>query len=55
MRKELSDICAVLSEGYGVEAMKSKMFLSDINRSRRITKTWKMMKEVVIQVVTELI
>jgi hypothetical protein len=41
-----SDICAVLPEAYGVEAMESRGFLSGINGWKWVTKTWKMMKEV---------
>jgi hypothetical protein len=37
-----SDTCAVLSEAYGGEAMKSQVFLSGINSSKSVATMWKM-------------
>jgi len=42
----------MLSEVYGGEAMKGQVFLSGINGSKRVMRTCKMMKEVVIQDLT---
>jgi hypothetical protein len=42
--KNTSDTCAVLSEAYGGGAMKSQVFLSDINASKMVARMWKMMK-----------
>jgi hypothetical protein len=49
IRKDARDICTTISRIYGGEAMKSHMFLSSINSSKRVARMWKMMKEVVIQ------
>jgi trimethylamine:corrinoid methyltransferase-like protein len=51
--KNANDTCAMLSVAYGEEVMKSRVFLSGINGSES-HRTWKMMKEVVIQDLTEL-
>jgi hypothetical protein len=52
-KKNTSNTCAVFSEAYGGEAMKSNAFLSGINGSKRVTRTWNMMEEVVVQDLTE--
>jgi hypothetical protein len=36
LQKNESDTCAILSEAYGGEAMKSQVFLSGINGSKRV-------------------
>jgi hypothetical protein len=51
--RNASDSCTVLSEAYGGEDMKSQVFVSAINSSKRFARTCKMMKEVVIQDLTE--
>jgi hypothetical protein len=51
LEKNTSDTCALLSKAYGGEAMKKS---SGINSLKTILRTWKMMKEVVIQDFTEL-
>jgi hypothetical protein len=43
-----SDTCAVLSEAYGGEAMRKASVMSGINCTKRVARTWKMMKEVVV-------
>jgi hypothetical protein len=48
-----SDTCAVLSEAYVGETMRSQVFLSSINGSKRVARMWKGMKEVVIQYLTD--
>jgi hypothetical protein len=45
--------CAVLSEAYEREALKSEVFLNGINCSKKVVGTWKMVKEVVVQGLTE--
>jgi hypothetical protein len=52
--KNASDTCTILSEDYGGGARKSQVFLNGINSSKRVMRTWKMMKEVVVQDLTEL-
>jgi hypothetical protein len=52
--KNADDTCALLSEAYGAEAMKKcEVFFSGIHDSKRVARTWKMMKEVVVQDFTE--
>jgi hypothetical protein len=43
----------MLSEAYRGEAMENSSVLSGINRSKCVTRTWNMMKEVVVQDLTE--
>jgi hypothetical protein len=45
--KNASDICALLPEVYGRETEKIQMFLSGINGSKGVARTWKTLKEVV--------
>jgi hypothetical protein len=48
------DTCARPFEAYGREGMKrSRVFLSDMDDSKRVARKWKMMKEVVVQDLTE--
>jgi len=46
--KNASDTCTMLFEVYGGEAMKSHVFLSGINCSKRVARTWKTMKTMLI-------
>jgi hypothetical protein len=48
-----SNTCAMLSEDYRRETVRKLCVLKAINGSKRVVKTWKVMKEVVIQDVTE--
>jgi len=43
----------MLSEAYGGEAMKRSSVLEWYKRFERVARTWKMMKEVVVQYLTE--
>jgi hypothetical protein len=48
--KDASDTCAMLSEASkGKNYEKVEVFLSGINYSKRVARTWMMMKEVVVQ------
>jgi hypothetical protein len=51
--KNASDTCAVLYEALKGEAVKSQVFLSDINDLKRVERTWKIMKEVIVKDFTE--
>jgi len=46
--KNASDTCAVLYEALKGEAVKSQVFLSDINDSNIVARMWKMMKTMLI-------
>jgi hypothetical protein len=44
--RNASDTCGMLSEACGGEALKkSQVFLSGINGSKRVRRTWKIMKK----------
>jgi hypothetical protein len=43
-----SDTCEMLFEAYGGEYMKRSNVFGGINGSKRVVRTWKMMKEVVM-------
>jgi len=43
----------VFPKTYRGEAIKNQVFLSGINGSKRVTRTWKMIKEVFVQDLTE--
>jgi hypothetical protein len=47
--KNTSDTCALPSEAYGGETVNYQVFSSGKNGSKRIARTWKMMKELVVQ------
>jgi hypothetical protein len=49
LRNNASHSSAVLSEAYEEKLRKSKAFLSGINDSKRVARTWKIMKELVVQ------
>jgi hypothetical protein len=47
--KSSSDTCAMLSDAHGGEAVKNSVFLSVMNGSKTVARTWKIMKDAVTQ------
>jgi hypothetical protein len=43
IKKNASDTCKMLSEACGGEAIKSQVFMSGINGSKRVRRTWEML------------
>jgi hypothetical protein len=54
LRKNASDTCALPSKAYGGEALKKSGVFRGINGSKRVARICKMMKEVIVQDLTEL-
>jgi hypothetical protein len=55
LRRNANDTCTVLSETYGGEAVeRSHVFFSGVNGSKRVASMWEVVKEVVVQDITEL-
>jgi hypothetical protein len=51
--KNASDTCVMLSKAYGEDSMKKSSVSECINSSKRAMRTWKMIKEVAVQDLTE--